>query len=198
MIQEELLKLQVLIDNETVSKAEAIICLEGDGLERLKFSAELFKKKLAKKILVSGGYSHLPFSLPAEKSAKELMKMGISAKDMILENKSQDTYQQGQEAMKIIKKNKWQKVILVASLFHQLRAFLTFLKAMQDVRLKIKIFNASVKNLAWFEKTSLGKTRFELLAEELEKIEQYTKRGHLANVKTAIIYQKWKEQLLKK
>jgi uncharacterized SAM-binding protein YcdF (DUF218 family) len=194
MIKEELLKLQVLIDNEAVSKSDAIICLEGDGLHRLKFSAKLFKEKLAKKILVSGGLNNLPFSIPAEKAAKELIKMGVQNKNIIIENKSQDTYQQGQEAMKIIRKNKWKKIILVASHFHQLRAFLTFLKTMQEAKLKIQIFNMPVKNLSWFEKTSLGKNRFELLAEEFKKISQYARKGHIASVKKVLIYQKWKEQ----
>ncbi|OGZ18331.1 MAG: hypothetical protein A2Z68_00325 [Candidatus Nealsonbacteria bacterium RBG_13_38_11] len=194
MIKEELLKLQVLINNEAIPQSDAIICLEGDGLHRLKFSTKLFKEKLAKKILVSGGLNNLPFSIPAEKSAKELIKMGVPAKNIIIENKSQDTYQQGREAMKIIRKNKWKKVILVASHFHQLRAFLTFLKAVQEAKLKIQIFNMPIRNLSWFEKTSLGKNRFELLTEEFKKISQYAKKGHIASVKTALIYQKWKEQ----
>ena len=194
MIQEELFKLQVLIDNETVPKSDAIICLEGDGSHRLKLSVKLFKEKLAKRIIVSGGLNNPPFSIPAEKSARDLIKMGVPAKNIIIESKSQDTYQQGQEAMKIIRKNKWKKVILVASHFHQLRAFLTFLKTMQEAKLKIQIFNLPVKNLSWFKKTYLGKSRFELLTEEFKKISQYAKKGHIASVKTALIYQKWKEQ----
>lgn len=193
MNQAELLKLMALIDNEAVQKSDAIICLEGDGWNRLKFAAKLFKEKLAKNILVSGGYNHLPFSVPAEKAARWLVKIGIPAKNIIIDNKSQDTYQQGQEAMKIIKKNKWHKVILVASHFHQLRAFLTFLKTMETAKLKIQIFNAPVRNLAWFEKTALGQTRFQLFGQELKKINQYFKKGHLAAVKEALAYQKWKE-----
>ncbi|MBW2963442.1 YdcF family protein [Candidatus Woesearchaeota archaeon] len=194
MIQEDLLKLQVLIDNEKITKCDAIICLEGDGLERLKFSAKLFKEKLAKTIVLSGGLENPPFSITAEKAAKELVKMGVPMKNIVIENKSQDTYQQGKEAMKIIKRNKWQKVILVASHFHQLRAFLTFLRTMQEARLKVQIFNLPYREAKWFGKTALGKTRFELLTEEFKKIIQYRKKGHLVDVKKAITYQKWKEQ----
>ena len=194
MIQKELLKLQVLIDNEAVLRSDAIICLEGDGLNRLKFSAKLFKEKLAKKVLVTGGFDNLPFAMPAEKMAKKLVKMGVPVKNIVVENESQNTYQQGQETMKIVKKNKWQKVILVASHFHQLRAFLTFLKAMQKAGLKIQIFNMPCRNASWFERISFGKSRFELLKEELGKIREYAKKGHIASIKTALNYQKWKEQ----
>lgn len=194
MIQEELLKLQVLIDNEAVLRSDAIVCLEGDGLNRLEFSAKLFKEKLAKKVLITGGFNNLPFAIPAEKMAKELVKMGVPAKNIIVENESQNTYQQGQETMKIVKKKKWKKVILVASHFHQLRAFLTFLKAMQRAGLKIQIFNMPCRNASWFEKIYSGKSRFELLSGELKKIREYAKKGHIASVKTALIYQKWKEK----
>ena len=82
----------------------------------------------------------------------------------------------------------------MASGFHQPRAFLTFLRAMKEAGLKIQIFNAPAKGLPWFKKTSLGKTRLELLEEEFAKIEKYAKEGHLVPLQEAINYQKWKEK----
>lgn len=190
----EALKLMVLSSNDRLLKSDAIVCLEGDGYSRIEKATELFKEKWAKKVLISGGYNHPPFSLPAKDLAKKLIRRGVPPQSIILEEKSQDTYEQGKEVMKIVKERKWKRIILVASHFHQLRAFLTFLEAMNGARLKIQIFNAPVRKLAWFEKTALGQTRFQLLETELKKINQYSKKGHLVTTKEALAYQKWKEQ----
>ena len=96
--------------------------------------------------------------------------------------------------MKIVKERKWKRIILVASHFHQLRAFLTFLKTMKEAKLRIKIINVPVRELPWFKRTSLGKNRFQLLESELKKINQYIKKGHLVTVRETLKYQKWKEQ----
>jgi len=194
MNQAEILKLMVLVNNERLLKSDAIVCLEGDGYNRIKLSSKLFKEKWAKKIVVSGGYNHPPFSIPAKDAVKELIKRGVPSQSIILEEKSQDTYGQGKEVMKIVKERKWKRIILVASHFHQLRAFLTFLKTMKEAKLRIKIINVPVRELPWFKRTSLGKNRFQLLESELKKINQYIKKGHLVTVRETLKYQKWKEQ----
>lgn len=188
------IQLITLIFDESLRKAEAIICLEGDGYARLPQTAKLFKEKWGKFVVISGGVNQPPFSIPAYKLKPALVKMGVPVKKIILEEKSENTYQQGREVMKIVKKKEWQRIILVASAFHQLRAFLTFLKAMEDMRIKVQVFNYPARDLSWFEKTSLGLTRFELLKEELQKIKRYRSLGHLVSLGKGIEYQKWKEK----
>jgi uncharacterized SAM-binding protein YcdF (DUF218 family) len=190
----EILKLIALVDNDRLLKSDAIVCLEGDGYNRIELSTKLLKEKWAKKVLISGGYDNPPFSIPAKDLAKELIKKGVPSQNIILEEKSQNTYEQSKEVMKIVKERKWKRIILVASHFHQLRAYLTFLKAMKKLNLKIKISNAPARNLSWFEKTSLGLNRLQLLEEDLKKIQKYIKEGYLATIKEAIDYQKWKER----
>jgi len=149
---------------------------------------------LARTIVVAGNYNNPPFSIPAKKLAKYLVKKGIPIQKIVLEKRSENTYEQAVEVMKIVNKNSWNRIILVASHFHQLRAYLTFLKVMKDLGLKIQIFNAPVRELSWFSKTSLGINRIELMEKEFEKIDQYKKNGHLITVGEAIKYQKWKER----
>jgi len=164
-------------------KSDAIVCLTGDGLRRVPKTAGLFKKKLADWVVVSGGYHNPPFSLLARYFKEALVKKGVPARRIILEEKSQNTLEQARETFKIIKKKKWQKIILVATDYHQLRAYLTFLKAMQEAGLKIMIFNAPAV---------LGQS--ELFKEESKKIREYSKKGHLATIKEAKNYQRWKEK----
>lgn len=190
----EKIELMAIVSGEIIKKSDVVVCLEGDGYDRLDWTIKLFQEGLANKIVVSGGYNNPPFSVPAEKMAAHLIKKGIPPELIILEKKSQQTREQVVEIMKLVKEKNWKKIILVASHFHQARAYLTFLKVMKDAKLKIFLFNAPAKGLSWFEKTSFGLTRFQLLTEEFKKIDDYMKKGHLVTIKEAIKYQKWKEK----
>lgn len=192
------IKLITMVLSDPMWPSDAVVCLEGDGKDRINKTINLFGQKLAKKIVISGGYNNPPFSLPAKYLVKYLMKRGVLRKNIILEENSQNTYEQGMEVMKIVKKNKWNDIILIASPFHQARAYLTFLKAMKDSGLKIRILNAPVRGLSWFDKTSLNLSRLQLLEEEFKKIKEYARKGHIATIEEAIKYQKWKERKLKK
>ncbi len=194
MTQKELekIKLMAIINNDCLKKSDAVILLEGDGYGRINKTIEIFKAGLAKKIVISGGFTGArPFTIPASELAKKIVKKGVSKSKIIIEEKSQHTYEQGLEVMKLAKKNKWKRIILVASNFHQPRAYLTFLKAMKETKLKIQIFNAPVRELLWFKKTSWqDMTRLEILEDEFVKIKKYK----LPDIKEAINYQQWKEK----
>lgn len=188
------IELMAIVYNDLIKKSDAVVCLEGDGYSRINQTVKIFKDSLAKNILISGGFTGLPpFTIPASKMSKRIPK-SIPKNKIIIEENSKNTYEQGREVMKIIKNRKWKKIILVASHFHQPRAYLTFLKAMRDAKLKIQIFNAPARNLSWFDKTALGETRLKLLGDEFKKIDEYIKKGHLISIADAIRYQKWKEK----
>ena len=190
----EKIQLMALVGGDVIEKSDAIVCLEGDGYNRLDWTIKLFQEGLADKIVVSGGYNNPPFSIPAEKMAERLIKRGIPPERIILEKKSQQTREHAVEIMKVGKEKNWKNIILVASHFHQARAYLTFLKAMEDAKSKVYIFNAPVKNMPWFKKTNVGLTRFQLLIKEFKKIGDYIKKDHLVSIKKAIEYQKFKEE----
>ena len=187
-------ELMAIVYNDLIKKSDAVVCLEGDGYSRINETVKIFKNGLAKNILISGGFEGLPpFTIPAGKMSKRITN-SIPRNKIIIEENSKNTYEQGREVMGIIKKRKWKKIILVASHFHQPRAYLTFLKTMQNANLKIQIFNAPARDLSWFDKTSLGLSRLELLKEEFKKIDEYAKKGHLESIDAAVRYQKWKEK----
>ena len=189
-------KLCILIFNEPLKKADAIILLEGDGYFRLQYAADLYKQKWAPKIVVSGGVTNKSRgSFLAKDLALRLAKRGVAKKDMVIENKSQHTREQAVNVMVLVKKKKWKKIIIVASPYHQLRAFLTFLKAAQEAKIKLQIINAPACGLPWFASNKWGK-RINLLESEFEKIKHYLKSGHLASLAQGIKYQQWKEKKL--
>ena len=189
-------KFIAIVDNDSISKSDVIVLLEGDGLNRCQKAADLFKNGWANKILFSGGICDYSYgSYPIVDVLPYLIELGIPETAIILENKSLNTRDQAEFVIELAKKNNWMKLILVATHDHQYRAYLTFLKRILDVDKNILIFNAPVRNLPWFKETGWGK-RFNRLQDEFKRIELYKKKGHLASYKEVIIYQEWKEKQL--
>lgn len=185
-------KLLVLLFNQPLKKADAIILLEGDGSNRLRKAVDLYKEEWARLIVFSGAADDPAHgSIIFSKLRSIFTKSGIPENKILLENKSQNTRDQAVEVMELISKNGWKRIILVASHYHQLRAFLTFLKSMKEKKLKIEIINAPANNLSWFEQTPWGR-RIDLLEEEFKKIKRYQK--HTVSFKEGIRYLQWLEQ----
>ncbi len=183
----------ILLDHEPVIPSDAIILLEGDGLSRVRQVVSLYKDKLAPKILFSGGVANEPDgSFPASIVVPELVRSGIADSDILVEEISKNTRQQAIEVLALAKRLGWKRIILVASHYHHYRAFLTFLKAHQELNSEIIIGSAPCRDLAWFRQEPWG-SRIELLTSEFNKIERYAQLGHVATYHQAIEYQKWKE-----
>lgn len=187
----------VLVDNDIVVPSDAIIFLEGDGYNRINKVVQLYEQKFAPVIVFTGGiYKPEYGSFNEEYVLPKLKEKGIPDRAVISEQKSQNTREQAEEVMKLAKEHNWKSIILVASNFHQYRAYLTFLKGMQDANLSLMIFNAPAE-LEWFSETGWGK-RFDLLQDEFRKIEAYKKNEHMASFEFAIEYQKQKEEWITK
>ncbi|KKP26341.1 MAG: hypothetical protein UR14_C0002G0117 [candidate division TM6 bacterium GW2011_GWE2_31_21] len=183
----------VLVSNDMLKKSDAIILLEGDGFFRIDKALELYLQKWASFIVISGGIQNLDKgSFPAAQLYEALVKKNVNDSDIIIEDMSLNTREQAENIIKLSQENGWKRIIIVASHYHQYRAFLTFLKVVLDKKIDLEIINAAVSDLAWFENLKWG-VRFELLKEEFEKIKKYKKVGHVATFQEAINYFKWKE-----
>lgn len=183
-----------LVNNDKFKKADAIIVLEGDGFFRLDHAAELYHNKWSKTVVISGNSDNPDYgSFPAKLMKKKLVAKGVPSDKIILEENSTNTLEQAQQIIKMAKKNLWKRFFLVASHYHQPRAFLTFLRVLQQSKSVIEIINAPCKDLDWFSKNSWG-LRIDLLELEFKKISIYQKKGHVASYNEAIEYQKWKEK----
>lgn len=191
----ELATITAIASNDAIKKSDAVIWLTGDELARMDEVIRIYSQGLADYIVITGGFDGLrPFTIPAGELAEELYKKGIAKEKIILEEASQNTFEQATEVMKLVAQKNWQKIIIVGSNFHQTRAYLTFLQAMENANLKIQIFNSHAKDLPWFEPTSLGKNRTELFEDEMKKIDEYSKKGHIYSISDALKYQEWKEK----
>jgi hypothetical protein len=188
-------KLLVIIHNDPIAKADAIVLLEGDGFNRLNKAAELYKKGYASTVVFSGGITDYSYgSYPFEDCLPKLLELGIKREDIIHESKSLNTKEQAVNVNTLAMEQGWKRLVLTASPYHQCRAYLTFLK---NISPGIVLMNIPSDNLSWFGKEDWG-SRFDLLEQEQERIEKYTAKGDLATVDEAIKYQKWKEKQLTK
>lgn len=187
-------KFIVLVDNDCVKKSDAIILLEGDGLNRCAKAIELYRSGLANIIVFSGGITDYSYgSISFSEVLPMLLDNNIPIDVIIHEKNSLNTKEQATEVIKLADNYKWKKLILVASHYHQYRAYLTFLRSILNVKSDIILYNAPADNLLWFLETGWGK-RFDLLEQEFSKIEKYSAIGQLITFEEVTKYQIWKEQ----
>ena len=182
-----------LVNNDRIVKSDVIVVLEGDGYYRVDKAADLWKDGWAPLVVISGGSDNPSYgSYPAAKMKKQLRKAGVPEKHILLDEKSQSTKEQAEEMMRWARERKWKSMILIASHYHQYRAFLTFLRAMQAKRLKLILINTPSRGLSWFKKTPWGR-RIDLLSSEFARITTYRRKGDVASFTEGIAYMKWKE-----
>jgi uncharacterized SAM-binding protein YcdF (DUF218 family) len=183
-----------IINNDIIKESDAIVLLEGDGFYRYHQAVSLYNQRWAKRIIFSGGITNYEYgSYPFNDVLPHILAAGVPDEAIIHEDKSLNTKEQAEQVLKIADSNKWKRLILVASHEHQYRAYLTFLRQVIDLNNNIIIFNSPAKHLGWFNDSGWG-ARFKRLEIEFEKIEKYSKLGHLATFEEVIQYQKWKEQ----
>jgi uncharacterized SAM-binding protein YcdF (DUF218 family) len=187
-------KVIALIDNDCLQKSDAIVLLEGDGLNRYQKAVDLYNRGWANKIVFSGGITDYEYgSYPYSDVLPHILKTGVPQDIIIHEDKSLNTREQAIEVVKISIEKDWKRLILVATHEHQYRAYLTFLREVIDKKPSLILYNSPVRNLGWFSETGWG-TRFDRIEKEFERIEKYSAQGHLATFEEVIEYQKWKEE----
>lgn len=180
---------------ESLKKSDAIIALEGDGFSRLPHAAQLFKDGWAPLVLFSGNYDNRQMgAFPAAECVAKLIQLGVPASAIEVDYKSLNTRDQAVEVLTLGAERGWKRILLVATHYHQYRAFLTFLQVLGEKNLKIDIVNAPARDPDWFESNSWGR-RFDLLEQEFVKIDTYSKeKGHCASFETANKYFQDKEK----
>jgi len=187
-------KVIALVDNDGLKKSDAIVLLEGDGLNRYEKAVDLYKQGWAPKIIFSGGIVDYEYgSFPYVDVLPHILLQGVPESDIIHEDKSLNTKEQAVAIVKLICERGWKRLILVATHEHQYRAYLTFLREVIDAKKDIILFNAPVRNLPWFSENPWGR-RFDRLEQEFDRIDRYSLMGHLASFDEAIAYQQWKEE----
>ncbi len=136
---------------EEVPAADAIVVL-GGGTEpaayprsevevngagdRVLYAAQLFNEGKAPRILLSGGeisWLNNGATTPAQDMQNLLLRLGIPESALILENESQNTYENAVKAKEILSEMEINRILLVTSAMHMPRAVALFEKQGFDV-----------------------------------------------------------------
>lgn len=184
-----------LLYNGPVYKADALVVLCGEDAEpRIPMAAALMNGGGALNVVLSGGIDQPPRWKGARTLYGPMLGKGVPHEKVIVEGESQNTREQAVNVVALAKERDWKRLILIASAYHMPRAFLTFLKAVDDVglgeTLQLQPFVAS--QLAWGEAPDgMTETRLELAQVDARKISEYN--GHVATFERGTDYLLWWE-----
>lgn len=115
--------------NDGAPDFDAVGTLSEEALARLVAAVRL-QKKLRIPVIASGGaaYDHIKNS-EAKIARRFMIDLGVPSDQIILEDRSRDTFENAVNSGAICRQQGFQKPILVTSAFHMKRALLNFEKA---------------------------------------------------------------------
>jgi len=124
---------EYLYKKDQIKPADVIVVLGGEQTERVKFSAKLFKEGWARKdrVIMSGGPVVWKFTL-AYLMKEHAKYLGVPARAIILEEKSESTEENAKYVKEILLKRGYKSIILVTSPYHSKRSYIIFQKVMGD------------------------------------------------------------------
>ena len=184
--------------DEVPGDAQAIVVLSGavrgedgmlpkpelgtDTLYRCVHAARLHQKAKSLPILVSGGpiVGNRSATSIAELMAEFLMEQGVEATSLIVEGRSENTYENAVESGKLLRTRGIRRIVLVTDAEHMLRASGCFRKLGIEVASSpVRDWEALRFNLGDFLPNPREAGDFELAVLEWIKIASYWLRGRL-------------------
>lgn len=120
------------------TKADAIVVLGGgsawpgvllcSSLMRLQHGVWLYHEGYVPRLIVSGGAAPRDGAIPSEAELMRQMAlaMGVQPGDIVVEDRSSRTYENGREVAAIMRREGWRSALLVTDAVHMRRARLVF------------------------------------------------------------------------
>jgi uncharacterized SAM-binding protein YcdF (DUF218 family) len=107
------------------------------GADRVTHTVQLYKLGLIRKILISGGTGTLKEAdePEANKFKKAMIMMGVPEGDILIENKTRNTYESAVEVSKMLDSMQFkaENCLLITSAFHMRRSLACYRKANLDI-----------------------------------------------------------------
>lgn len=145
-------------------------------------------------IVATGGLHDPPHLYGAKQIVPKIVGMGVSHNRVRFDDQSRNTREQAENIIAMTEEEGWKRLMLVASPYHMPRAFLTFLKVLQerDLTEVVELLTDSADQTPWFDcPDGSDQRRVDLLASELQKIERYA--DHVATYADGLKYLEWWE-----
>jgi len=159
----------LLVVDEKLKPADAIIVLGDDNYrgDRARHAAKLYQDRWAPRVVASGRYIR-PYASLADLIRRDLVENGV-AQDHVVAAPSnvRNTREEAFEMRRIIREQRWRRVIVVTSTYHSRRARYIFRRALDpDTELEVSAADdADFPLEQWWESRGAIKLFFrELLA----------------------------------
>ncbi len=122
---------QYLSPSDTLTKADAIVVVSGDG-DRMKHAIDLYKQGYATKLILSGAAKD-GLTSNALVMQMEASQSGMPNEAVIMEEKAYNTYENA-----VFTKEGFKNLILVTSPYHQRRVYETFRSVFRGSGVKLQ------------------------------------------------------------
>jgi len=129
--------------SDVPKKADAIVVFGGgvgetgspgkSTIERARYAADLYNKGYADTIIFSSGYTYIYND--AENMRLVALSTGVPEKDIILDEKANNTYENVVYSAEILNKHNWGSILLVSSPYNMRRAALIFNKFANNIKI---------------------------------------------------------------
>lgn len=178
-------RLDTLLAQVEVMPADAIVLLAGDRFHRISKVAELVRDHYGSAVVVTSNADNWEYgSAPSGKLVPELEMAGVPKDMIIAEETAAHTRGEADATFRIAKEKGWTSLILVTTGYHRVRAFLTWLKAMHDADLSLKLTLVCVEEFPEFKKGQEEETK----KGEQERIRLYQEKGDVASWEEGVEY----------
>ena len=178
-------RLETLLERMEAVPSDAIVLLAGDRFHRIPKVAELVRDHFGSVVVVTSSADNWEYgSAPSGKLVPELEMAGVPKDIIISEETTAHTRGEADATLRIAKEKGWTSLILVTTGYHRVRAFLTWLKAMHDADLSLKLSLACVEEFPEFKKGQEEETK----KGEQDRIRLYQKKGDVASWEEGIKY----------
>lgn len=189
--QRELLK---LIMRDPPRPCDAVVWLQGDRYDRGAKVLDLYKRAFASRIVITGNNRFVgPDTKPDQDNITLdemhtwLVEQNVLSHHIFIDEAAHNTHEQAENTIRLALSQGWESLGLVASFYHQPRAFLTFYESGRRHGWLGPIINYPTP-LSSVPPSGRSRPMALYLTEEFEKIDRYTE--HVAPIDEGIAWLK--------
>lgn len=123
---------RLLVVDEPLAPADAILVLSDDNYagERARHAAKLYRERWAPRVVASGRYIR-PYANIADLIRQDLVQNGVPAEHILsAPSRAENTREEAFALARIVREQRWRRVIVVTSNYHTRRARYIFYRAL--------------------------------------------------------------------
>jgi len=179
------------IESDEPEEADIAFDFGGQFLESAYIAADLFRRGMVRFVLVSGGYNKITRANETETHRAVLLAEGVPPERIIIENEATNTYENALLSLQKVKEQlepaSIKSVVAITKWYHARRAVMTLKRNWPEgIRYYTRTYEPEgVSRLEWH----LHPAFTQRVLRELDKIQEYTERGDIAEIE--IVHGAW-------